>query len=127
MEVMEKLTEANKLLDELEIYFDELPGKQSRVDSELSDLYHYIENNSLNASQSCKIVKQIKAKRLERRQILKDFELSKVYKTNSNKLSSKENRKFLFNDLNKTIKSLDSEYKNRIYTQEQLDTLNFQE
>ena len=127
MEVIDRLLDANKILDEVEEYFEKLPSQQSKVDSELSDLYHYIENKNLNASQSCKIVKQIKLKRIERRKILKDYEISKVYKVNSTKLSNKENRQFLFNDLNKAKKSLDTEYKNRIYTDEQLATLNFEE
>lgn len=127
MEILEKIKEANKLLNEVELYFDSVPAQQSKIDSQLSDLYHYIENNNLNAIQSCKIIKQIKLKRQERRKLLNDYELLKTYENNSTKLSNSENRQFLLAELNKTEKRLNNTYKNRIYTEEQFKTLNFEE
>lgn len=127
MEILEKIKEANKLLNEVELYFDSVPIQQSKIDSQLSDLYHYIENNNLNAIQSCKIIKQIKLKRQERRKLLNDYELLKTYESNSTKLSNRENRQFLLTELNKTEKRLNNTYKNRIYTEEQFKTLNFEE
>ncbi len=127
MEILEKVQEANSILNEIETYYDSIPSKQSKVDSELSDLLHYIENNNLNASQSCKIVKQMKKKRIERRGLLNDFEMLKTYRTNSSKLSNSANREFLLAELNKTAKKLNCEYKNRIYNDEQLKELKFEE
>lgn len=127
MEILEKIKEANKLLNEVEMYFDAVPIQQSKIDSQLSDLYHYIENNNLNAIQACKIIKQIKLKRQERRKLLNDYELLKIYKNNSTKLSNNQNRQFLLAELNKTEKSLKTAYKNRIYTEEQFRTLNFED
>lgn len=127
MNILEKVQEANIILNSLEEYYDSIPEKQSKIDSQLSDIYHYIENNNLNATQSCKLIKQIKIKRQERRRILNDYEMLKVYKTNCNKLSNKDNREFLLCELNKTEKRLGSAYKNRIYTDEQFKTLNFDE
>lgn len=127
MNILEKVQEANLILNSLEEYYDLIPEKQSKIDSQLSDIYHYIENNNLNAIQSCKLIKQIKLKRQERRRILNDYEMLKVYKTNCNKLSNKDNREFLLCELNKMEKRLDSVYKNRIYTDEQFKSLNFDE
>ena len=36
----------------LDDYFNELPNLQSKIDEELSDLLHYIENNQLTPNQS---------------------------------------------------------------------------
>lgn len=127
MEIIEEIKEANDILNNLEEYFETIPDKQSKVDSQLSDIYHYIENHNLNASQSCKLVKQIKLKRQERRKIKNDYELSKTYKINCNKLSNKDSREFLFCELSKTQKKLNCTYKNRVYTEEQFETLNFEE
>lgn len=127
MNIIDNILEANKLLNELDEYYDSLPSLQSKVDSQLSDLYHYIENNKLNAIQSCKIVKEIKNKREERRKILNDYEILKTYITNSNKLNNKDNRKFLICEVNKTKNNLATNYKNRYYTEEQFKTLNFEE
>lgn len=127
MDIFEKLKEANDILNYLEEYYETIPNKQSKVDSELSDLYHYIENHNLNASQSCKLIKQIKRKRIERRKIKNDYELLRAYKTNCNKLSNKGSREILFCELSKTKKQLNYPYKNRVYTQEQFEMLNFDE
>lgn len=127
MNIIDNILEANRLLNELEEYYDNLPSLQSKVDSQLSDLYHYIENNKLNAIQSCKIIKEIKNKREERRRILNDYETLKTYITNSNKLNNKDNRKFLICEVNKIKNNLATNYKNRYYTEEQFKTLNFEE
>lgn len=127
MNILEKVQEANAILNNLEEYYDSIPEKQSKIDSQLNDIYHYIENNNLNAIQSCKLIRQIKLKRQERRQILNDFEMLKVYKTNCNKLSNKDNREFLLCELNKTEKKLNTVYKNRVYTEEQFKILQFDE
>lgn len=86
-------------------------------------MLHYIENNNLNAPQSCKVIKEIKKIRLERRKIKKDMELSKVYKDNINKLVNKDSRNMLTAKLHKTEKQLETEYQNRIYTQEDINNI----
>lgn len=125
MDILEKVKEASEILNSLEEYFETIPDKQSKIDSQLNDIYHYIENHNLNASQSCKLVKQIKLKRQERRKIKNDYELLRTYKTNCSKLSNKDNREFLLCELNKAQKRLNSTYKNRVYTDKQFETLNF--
>lgn len=48
MEVLEKITQAIKLLQEIEKYKEELPTLQQEVDYRLSDLLHKIENDEMN-------------------------------------------------------------------------------
>ena len=56
MNVKETLIEVQKLLQVLEDKYLDLPKKQSEVDSKLSDIYHYIENNNLNTNQRYRAV-----------------------------------------------------------------------
>ena len=46
-----------------------LREEQSIADIKQSDILHYIENHNLNASQSCKLIKQLKKVRKERREM----------------------------------------------------------
>ena len=43
--MLEKIYDTIKQLKEIDIYFnEELPNRQSKVNEELSDLYHYIQS-----------------------------------------------------------------------------------
>lgn len=123
MEVLEKITQAIKLLQEIEKYKEELPALQQEVDYRLSDLPHKIENDSLNAPQSCKIVKEIKKQRLIRRDYQNDYEILRTYTNNVNKLMNAGNRKMLLSELKKTNNRLNQPYKNRIYTNDEMNEL----
>lgn len=100
-----------------------MQDKLSNVDCSLSDLLHYIENNNLNAPQSCRIVKEIKKQREIRRKIKQDIELFRTYNTNLNRLTNENNRKMLLAELNKTNKKLQTKYHNRVYSIEELKEL----
>lgn len=95
----------------------------SVYDKKTTDLLHFIENNNLNAAQSCRIIKEIKKIRQERRKIKNDMEISKVYRDNINKLINKDTRNILVNKMHKTQKQLESKYQNRIYTEEDIQNI----
>lgn len=118
-----ELDNSIKTLNKVDEYIDTLVEELSNYDKRTTDLLHYIENNSLNAPQSCKIIKEIKKIRQERRKIKNDMELSKVYKDNINKLVNADSRKILMTKIHKIEKQLESKYQNRIYTQEDIDNL----
>ena len=122
-QLIEKFQMIIELLDEIEIYSDELPLLLSNVDSGLSDLYHYIENNKLTTNQCYRIVKEIKKQRENRRTIKNNMELIKTYKIHQNKLLNKDNRKMLLAEINKTNKRLNCKYQNRIYTEDSLNEI----
>lgn len=123
MDIIGKLTEAITILNEIDEYREQLPEIQSTIDSSLSDLYHYIENNSLNTSQRYKIVGEIQRLRRERRIIKNNNWLSKTYEDNINKLNNKANRSMMIAELNKTTKKVDTQYKNRVLTDELIKEL----
>ena len=123
VQLIEKFQTIVELLDEIENYSDELPLFLSNIDSGLSDLYHYIENNKLNTNQCYRIVKEIKKQRENRRTIKNNMELIKTYKIHQNKLLNKDNRKMLLAEINKANKKLNYKYQNRVYTEETLNEI----
>ena len=62
--LVKKILKIQDELQEIDDYFNELPNLQSKVDEELSDLLHYIENNSLTPKQSAKMIKLIHKKEM---------------------------------------------------------------
>lgn len=116
MDIVEEITNAIKILDNVEVYTESLCEALSNQDQKTSDLLHYIENNNINAAQSCHLIKEIKKVRMERRKIKNDMEIARAFKDNVGKLINTENRKMILSKLHKTSKQLESEYKNRIYT-----------
>lgn len=123
MNISYELDNAIQILNRVDEYIDTLVEELSNYDKRTTDLLHYIENNNLNAPQSCKIIKEIKKIRQERRKIKNDMELSKVYKDNINKLVNIDSRNMLMTKVHKTEKQLESEYQNRIYTQEDINNI----
>ena len=123
MNIAYELDNSIQILNKVDEYIDTLVEELSNYDKRTTDLLHYIENNNLNAPQSCKIIKEIKKIRQERRKIKNDMELSKVYKDNINKLVNIDSRNMLMTKVHKTEKQLESEYQNRIYTPEDIDNI----
>ena len=118
--IVEELKEITSKLDILDTYLDSLGDLQSNVDLKLSDLYHYIENNTLKTNEAYRIVKEIKEQRKLRRKYKQEYELLKTYKEDIARLNSIDNRKFFMNGIYKLQKSLNTKYKNRVYTDEEL-------
>ena len=121
--VITELNNAIQLLNNVDEYTETLVDKLSSYDKRTSDLLHYIESNKLNAPQCCRIVKELKVIREERRKVKNDMEISKVYKDNINKLINKDNRNMLMIKLYKQEKQLGTNYKNRIYTEENINNI----
>lgn len=90
------------------------------VDFELSDLYHLIENNTLDATQSYNVVSRIHDLRIKRRELNDEHELELTYNTHKSKLSGDNTRQFLLTEINKTSKRLGTEYKNRVLDDESI-------
>lgn len=118
--MLTEIIETLNKLNEIDEYIHSLSERLSTQDSKLSDLYHVLESNNLNASQSCKFVKEMQLVCKERRIIKNDLAISNTYKNHINKLINLDNRKLLITELNKRNKTLQGEYKNRIYTNDEL-------
>ncbi len=120
-ELVEHIQKAINELSTIEELYSKIPKMQSEVDSKLSDVSHYIENEKLNAVQCCKAIKLIKQLRQERRDINNTWELLRVYKNHELKLNNNDNRQLLLSEIKKNEKKLNtSVYNNRVYSESDL-------
>lgn len=120
MDVMAKIKEALDILNVIDEYGNSLNGKLSDLNQQQQDILHYIENNKISMLWCYNIVKKIKDIRVERRKIKNDIELITKYNELKNRLSSKDSRAFILTELHKKDKSLQTIYKNRKYSEEDI-------
>lgn len=121
--IVKKILGITDDLQDLDEYFNNLSNLQSQVDEELSDLYHYIENNDLTPKQSGKMVKLIQEKRMVRRGLCNDYEIKKVYNAHRSKLALDTQRPFFLSEVHKKAKELNCKYRNRQLTDEKIKEL----
>jgi hypothetical protein len=121
--IIDKITNAISILDEIDNMIKTQSEELQKVDYKLSDLYHLIENNDLSDEASINVVREIHLLRKERRSLNNEHDLEVVYQNQKQKMIGNDSRQFLVTELNKTNKRLNSEYKNRVYTTEQIEQL----
>ena len=71
MEVVNQIREAIVLLNKVDEYNETLPSLMSQNDQAISDLYHYIENNTMNSKSCYRMIKELKERLIERRHLKK--------------------------------------------------------
>lgn len=121
--LVDKITQAVKILDEIDEMISTQGQELQKIDLELSDLYHFIENNNVTDNTSVKLIERIKQLRLLRRSLQREYEIENAYKNNSSKMMGNGTRSFLINTIKQTVKNLNSEYKNRVLTDEDIQSL----
>ena len=121
--LVEKIKNVIQILDEIDEMIKTQSTELQKVDFELSDYYHLIENNELSDIASIKIIKNIHDLRKKRRTLNNEYEIENTYQTHKSKLPGTETRKFLANEIYKTVKKLNTEYKNRILTENDIKSL----
>lgn len=122
-QILSQIYNISKQMTDLDEYFDKLPTLQSKVDEEISDLLHYIENNQLNLKQSAKMIKLLQEKRLVRRGLSNDNIIKNTYNNHKNKLIINVQRPFFLNEINKKARELNSTYRNRQLSDENIKEL----
>ena len=110
-------------MDEIDEMIKSQPSKLQAVDFELSDLYHLIEYYDLKEKAKINIVNRIHELRQSRRSLNNEFEIENTYQTHKSKLTGTETRQFLANEIYKTVKRLNNEYKHRVLTEEDIQQL----
>ena len=124
MDVLKEITQIVEKLNELDKYDSGLPQLLSEVDEREQDLLHYIEKNKINMLWCYKYVKELKTIREKRRNIKNDMERINKLKEHKTKLiSTIDNRQLLLTELNKREKQLNCPYKNRRYTEEEMQKI----
>lgn len=121
--LVDKITQAVKILDEIDEMISTQGQELQKIDLELSDLYHFIENNNVTDNTSVKLIERIKQLRLKRRSLQREYEIENAYKNNSSKMMGNGTRSFLINTIKQTVKNLNSEYKNRVLTDDDIEKL----
>ena len=118
--VYKLICDAINIIDEIDNLIATQSITNQKIDQEIQDWLHYIENNELTDSESIIVIKKLKELRIERRSLRNEYEIEKVYKDNSSKMMGNNTRGLLKVEINKIMKQLDSEYKNRVLTDEQI-------
>lgn len=121
MDIMKEIEGVVETLNQVQDYIDTLPTALSVVDSKICDLRHGIEFNKIRLKGYYRLFKEFKDLTLQRRKIRNDMELGRTLTTHLNKIISSGNRDMLLHELNKTNGRLNQPYKNRVYTEEQMD------
>ena len=121
--IIESISNAIAILDEIDNMIESQPKELQQVDYKLSDLYHLIENNELSDEASINIVKEIHKLRKERRSLNNEHDIEVLYQNQKSKMIGNDTRQFLMTDVRKLLKKLNSDYKNRVYTDEEIQEL----
>ncbi len=120
MDISTKVKKVVESLDELDKYIDNLPDICSKNDQSISDLYHYIENNKLDSKASYRMIKELKSRLIDRRKIKQEQELAHTLRTYQQRIVGSENRKLLLGEIGKTEKRLNTQYRYRVYNEDEL-------
>lgn len=98
----------------------ELSNEQSIADTKQDEILHYIENHNLSASQSCKLIKQLRKVRKERRLVKDEIDTIRSLKDT---FVDKYKNKFIEKDIMqalKNLKALENKQNNPKYTYQYL-------
>lgn len=121
--VYEKIRSAAKLIDEIDELINSQSDELKKIDLEISDWLHYIENNDLNERQSKIVIKKIKELRQIRKSLHKEYTIEKAYKDNSSKMMGNNTRGLMLSEINKIVKQWENEYNNRVLTDEEINKI----
>jgi hypothetical protein len=103
MEIEDILKYTLTLFQDIDKRLSELRNQQSIWDIKQDELLHYIENHNIDAVRACKIVKQLKYVRGERRKVKDEIDVVVSLK---NTFIDKYKNKFIEKDLIQTLKNL---------------------
>ena len=120
VEIVELVKQGIEILDKIDEMIKTQSIELQKIDYELSDLYHLIENNELSDEASINIVRRIHDLRKERRALNNEYEIENTYQTHKSKLAGNGTRQFLATEILKTVKQLGKKYTNRVLTEEDI-------
>ena len=119
-QIYSKIKEATRLIDEIDNMIDSQSNELQKVDLEISDWLHFIENNKTNDRQNSIIISKLRELRLLRKSLHKEYSIEKTYKENSAKMMGNNTRQLLLAEINKVVKLWENEYNNRVLTDEEI-------
>ena len=123
VEIVELVKQGIEILDKIDEMIKTQSIELQKIDYELCDLCHLIENNELSDEASINVIKRIHDLRKERRSLKNEYEIESTYQTHKSKLAGNGTRQFLATEILKTVKQLGKKYTNRVLTEEDIKSL----
>ena len=120
---LSKLQQVLNTLDEMDNMIKDNPDNQQKIDYEISDYLHLIQNTDLDKLDINKIMMALKELRLKRASHYRFYEITKTYNANRDKLKYTSSRANLKEIIKNTLDNLNNEYNYRILESDDLNTL----
>lgn len=121
--VIDCLTQAISILNKTDEYLESLCDRLSECDSLISDYQHFIECTNINEINLKELYSNMQEIFKLRRTIKNDLALKVNYQNLVARLNSTTNRQFLLQSMNTTQSKLNTTYKNRILSEEEVQKL----
>lgn len=118
-----KIQTVVNLLNKIDEIIDENPKRQQEIDYSISDYLHMIQNEELSDKSCVEITKKLKEYRTRREQHNNVNMLANTYNQHKGKLPYKNNREFLIKEIQTTLKRLNQDYKYRVLSDEDVNSL----
>ncbi len=120
---LSKLQQVLNTLDEMDNMIKDNPDNQQKIDYEISDYLHLIQNTDLDKLDINKVMAALKKLRLKRASHYRFYEITKTYNANRDKLKYTSSRANLKEIIKNTLDNLNNEYNYRILESDDLNTL----
>ena len=120
---LSKLQQVLDTLDEMDNMIKDNPDNQQKIDYEISDYLHLIQNTDLDKLDINKVMAALKKLRLKRASHYRFYEITKTYNANRDKLKYTSSRANLKEIIKNTLDNLNNEYNYRILESDDLNTL----
>ena len=120
---LSKLQQVLNTLDEMDNMIKDNPDNQQKIDYEISDYLHLIQNTDLDKLDINKIMMALKKLRLKRASHYRFYEITKTYNANRDKLKYTSSRANLKEIITNTLDNLNNEYNYRILESNDLNAL----
>lgn len=120
---LSKLQQVLNTLDEMDNMIKDNPDNQQKIDYEISDYLHLIQNTDLDKLDINKVMAALKKLRLKRTSHYRFYEITKTYNANRDKLKYTSSRANLKEIIKNTLDNLNNEYNYRILESNDLNTL----
>ena len=120
---LSKLQQVLNTLDEMDNMLKDNPDNQQKIDYEISDYLHLIQNTDLDKLDINKVMAALKKLRLKRASHYRFYEITKTYNANRDKLKYTSSRANLKEIIKNTLDNLNNEYNYRILESDDLNTL----
>lgn len=111
---LSKLQQAMLLLDDIDEMIKNNPDNQQKIDYEISDYLHLIQNIDLEQLNTDKILQELKQLRLKRASHYRFYEIIKSYNANRGKLQYASSRENLREIIKNTLDNLNNDYRYRV-------------